>query len=237
MARHIDEPETDRRLDFFLDLDAAPDPPAASAADAALRVSGGVSGGVSLSASHVRKRTAVSTHPPGSMGHGQHFTNGPSFASCPPPKLNGRRSPRSSILPSTLPLAIGSALPRLAPRGLLLALASSVAAVALRWALNGLLGDDYPFVFSFGAVALCAALAGWEAALLAGLVSAAGAEWLFISPRGLFLPTTAREGVALASFCLTAGIITALAELMRRGAAPGGRGWRRPRRRARAPGG
>jgi PAS domain S-box-containing protein len=101
-------------------------------------------------------------------------------------------------------------------RGYLLALVASAAAVTLRGAFDFALGNSHPFVFSFAAIAVSAAYGGWRPALGAIVLSYAAVNWYFMAPRFAFSLLDGRSIVALASYGLTAGIITAMAEWMRR---------------------
>ncbi len=89
-------------------------------------------------------------------------------------------------------------------------------AIGLRAAADQPLGDAYPFIFSFGAVALSAAYGGWAAALVATVLSYVACDWLFIPPRHAVNFRNIDDFVACVSFVFTCGIITALAEGMRR---------------------
>ncbi len=101
-------------------------------------------------------------------------------------------------------------------RGYALALVTTVVAVALRGALDDQFGDAYPFIFSFAAVAVTAALAGWKAALFCILASYVLIDWFFIPPREGFAFLQDRSGVmGLASFCFTSAILVLLAQVMR----------------------
>ncbi len=101
-------------------------------------------------------------------------------------------------------------------RGYSLALATTAGVVALRALFDGPLHNSYPFVFSFAAIAFTAAYAGWKPAIFATGIGFLAADWIFVPPRFAVTPFTVRGIIALASFCLTAGIIIMLAELMRR---------------------
>ncbi len=100
---------------------------------------------------------------------------------------------------------------------LLVALISSALAVGLRALLNPVFGSAYPFIFSFAAVAVSAAYGGWLSGVAATVFNYAACTWLFagLGPDVAHYPGI-RGGLALVSFCMTCGIITALAEAMRR---------------------
>ena len=101
-------------------------------------------------------------------------------------------------------------------RAYALAIISSAVAVGFRATLDEPLGNSYPFIFSFAAVALSAAYGGWAPALLATLLNYLACDWLFIPPRGGIKFSTLDDFVAFGSFVFTCGIIIALAEGMRR---------------------
>ncbi len=101
-------------------------------------------------------------------------------------------------------------------KGYALALAASAAAVALRSVFDPALGESFPFVFAFGAIAVAAAYAGWKPALLAAVASYLAVDWFFTPPRFAFSPLNGSGLVALLSFGTTGGIIIAMAEMMRR---------------------
>ena len=94
----------------------------------------------------------------------------------------------------------------------------SAAAVGLRGLFDFALGDSYPFVFSFAAIAVIAAYGGWRPALVATVIIYAAVDWLFTPPRHMFGPLGSHALIALATYALTAGVITVMAESMRRSA-------------------
>jgi PAS domain S-box-containing protein len=98
-------------------------------------------------------------------------------------------------------------------------LISGATAVLLRSALDPVMGDGYPFIFAFAAVALSAAVGGWVFGVAATLLNFVAVGWFFIPPRGaLTLLQDTNEAWAFASFCLTSGIITWLAHNARQSA-------------------
>ena len=73
-------------------------------------------------------------------------------------------------------------------RGYASAVFVAAAAVAARWLLDPFIGDAFPFVTLFGAVAAAVWLGGWQPAVVAALIGYVASEWLFVQPRGgLFL--------------------------------------------------
>ncbi|HEX6283824.1 MAG TPA: DUF4118 domain-containing protein, partial [Pyrinomonadaceae bacterium] len=65
-----------------------------------------------------------------------------------------------------------------------LGLIAVVLAVLLRWALDPLLGNAFPLVTLFGAVAAAVWLGGYPLAIFVTLVGYAACHLLFIPPRG-----------------------------------------------------
>src|SRR5436190_18838208 len=85
-----------------------------------------------------------------------------------------------------------------------LAVFSSIAATALRGSLDPVLADAYPFIFSFGAVAITAATGGWRPGAVATILSYLLDDWFFTAPRGsLALLTSPAAAIAFSSFCFT----------------------------------
>ena len=74
----------------------------------------------------------------------------------------------------------------------------------------------YPFVFSFAAVAVAAAFAGWKIASLTMVANFLLVAWLFVNPRLEFSFVHGDGWVAVVSFLLPSAIIATMAELMRR---------------------
>lgn len=90
-----------------------------------------------------------------------------------------------------------------------------IAALALRALFDPWLGDAYPLVFLYAAIAAGAILGGTGPGLVAAILGYAGANWLFVAPRYAFdLPTIA-EAAGLAAYGFTTAIIVALGALAR----------------------
>jgi PAS domain S-box-containing protein len=93
--------------------------------------------------------------------------------------------------------------------------AGLAAAVALRWALDPWLADRYPVICLFGAVAIAASVGGWRTALWVTVLGWIVARWMFIEPRGSFSMDAVEYG-RLAAYVVTAAVIAAVGEFMRR---------------------
>ncbi len=102
-----------------------------------------------------------------------------------------------------------------APAVYLLAVAATVAAVALRWVLDPVLGDFLPLVTVFAAVAFAVWLGGYRAAALVTVLGYLASSYLFIEPRGEIRFDQASDVVGLIVYAFTCGIIIALGEAHR----------------------
>jgi PAS domain S-box-containing protein len=96
-----------------------------------------------------------------------------------------------------------------------LAFAALAAAVALRWALDPVLGDTLPFVTLFGAVAAAVWLGGLGAALAVTLAGYFAVHYLFISPRGHLAVAALPDIAGLAAYLFTCAAIVAIGLGMR----------------------
>ena len=95
------------------------------------------------------------------------------------------------------------------------AIAALAAAVLLRWVLDPLMGDQFPLVTLFGAVAAAVWAGGYLPALFVVIPGYLVCDYLFIAPRGAVavdLPFV----TGLAAYLFTCGIIIAIGEAMRR---------------------
>jgi two-component system CheB/CheR fusion protein len=104
---------------------------------------------------------------------------------------------------------------RLQYRSHAVAAAALAAAVALRWVLDPWLGDRFPLIFMFAAVAVGSAMGGWRCALWVGAAGWLAARWLFVEPRESFAMAAAEYGRLLA-YALTVTVIAVFGEAMRR---------------------
>ena len=89
------------------------------------------------------------------------------------------------------------------------AMVLTAAALAVRWLLDPWLGDKAPLVAGLAAVLLLAWNVGRGPALLALAAGAAGADFLFVSPRGSFAIASAQDEVVLCLF-LAVGCVAIL---------------------------
>jgi PAS domain S-box-containing protein len=99
--------------------------------------------------------------------------------------------------------------------GYVSSLAALAAAVALRWVLDPLLGDAYPFVTLFGAVAAAIWLGGLGAAVAVTLAGYIVVEYFFISPRGELTIGGAANITGLVAYLFTCSLIIVIGEAMR----------------------
>ena len=89
-------------------------------------------------------------------------------------------------------------------------------ALALRASLVPWLGERVPYITLFGAVIVAAWLGGVGPALLAAVLGWLGADMLFIPPLGKVVYRGIPQLVEVAAYLLSAVLIAALAEVMRR---------------------
>ena len=95
-----------------------------------------------------------------------------------------------------------------------LGLTAVVLAVLLRWVLDPLLGDGFPLVTLFGAVAAAVWLGGYRVAIPITLVGYIACNYLFIQPRGEFVAST-ENVVGTIAYLFTCGLIIAFGEAAR----------------------
>jgi PAS domain S-box-containing protein len=97
-----------------------------------------------------------------------------------------------------------------------LSFAAICAAVLLRIALDGILGDTLPFVTMFGAVAAAVWLSGYRSGVAVALLGYLACAYFFISPRGEFRFDNLEHAGGLVAYLFTSALIIALGESMRR---------------------
>jgi PAS domain S-box-containing protein len=90
-----------------------------------------------------------------------------------------------------------------------------VLAVALRWALDPLMGDALPLVTLFGAVAAGVWLGGYRLAIPIALIGYIACHYLFIAPRGHFDLTDTANIVGLVAYLFTCTLIIVFGEATR----------------------
>jgi len=95
------------------------------------------------------------------------------------------------------------------------AVAALAVAVLFRWLLDPLMGDSFPLVTLFGAVAAAVWLGGYRPALLIVALGYLGCAYLFIEPRGTFGFSESRNLVGLVAYLVTCFIIIGFGEAMR----------------------
>ncbi|HVF23065.1 MAG TPA: PAS domain S-box protein [Pyrinomonadaceae bacterium] len=94
-----------------------------------------------------------------------------------------------------------------------LGLVAVVLAVLLRWLLDPLIGDAFPLVTLFGAVAAAAWLAGFRLAIPVSLIGYAACHYLFIVPRGNFDLGNVGNQVGFVAYLFTCALIITFAEI------------------------
>ena len=95
------------------------------------------------------------------------------------------------------------------------ACAALVAAVALRWLLDPLMGDQFQLVTLYGAVAGAVWVGGYGPAVIVTVLGYAACSYLFIEPRGTIIPDGVAAVVGLGAYLFTCGLIVAIGEAMR----------------------
>ncbi len=116
----------------------------------------------------------------------------------------------------TIRREVRARLEKLAARfGTPLALAFTAIAVAIRWALDPLLGAAYPVAMLYGAVAVAAWLGGHGRGVLAAISGYLASDYLFIEPRGQFGFADTSSFVAALVYAVTCAVIIALGNATR----------------------
>jgi PAS domain S-box-containing protein len=95
------------------------------------------------------------------------------------------------------------------------AAAGLLAALALRWVLDPVVGSSLPFVTMFGAVAAAVWVGGYQPAILVALLGYLGCNYLFIEPRGAFALKGVETAVGLVAYLFTCALVIAFGEAMR----------------------
>jgi PAS domain S-box-containing protein len=88
-------------------------------------------------------------------------------------------------------------------------------AVLLRWALDPFMGDAYPLVTLFGAVAASVWLGGYRVAIPIALIGFLACHFLFIEPRGSFDVTSTPNVVGSIAYFVTCSLIIGFGEAAR----------------------
>jgi PAS domain S-box-containing protein len=97
-----------------------------------------------------------------------------------------------------------------------LSLATLVAAVLLRLALDPVMGDELPLVTLFGAVAAAVWLGGHRQAILVTILGYAACSYLFISPRGSLAFASGGQIIGFVAYLFTCALIIGFGEAARR---------------------
>jgi PAS domain S-box-containing protein len=86
------------------------------------------------------------------------------------------------------------------------AVGAAVAAVVVRWLLDPMIGDLFPFITLFGAVAGAVWFGGYRPAILTAVLGYAACQVIFVPPRGV-LGLTEVNLVGLAAYAVTCALI------------------------------
>ncbi len=92
----------------------------------------------------------------------------------------------------------------------------AVAAVVLRWMLDPAVGDQFPFITLFGAVAAAVWFAGWLPAVFTALIGYLACEWMFVEPRGRVALDQMVNQVGFVAYALTTAFIISFGQAARR---------------------
>lgn len=134
----------------------------------------------------------------------------------PPPSSRPHGSGFSSAIRNSIVLRILTARRTThTPLAYAVAIAATAAALAVRWAMDPLLGHAEPFPTLYGAVALAAWYGGYGPAVLTTGLGYVVANYFFIEPRGAFGFPGAAEFLGLPLYLMSCLIITGFAEAMR----------------------
>jgi PAS domain S-box-containing protein len=95
------------------------------------------------------------------------------------------------------------------------AIVAVAAAVLLRWLLDPLLGDAFPLVTLFGAVAAAAWAGGYGPAILSTIVGYVACGYLFIEPRGSLPLETFGNFVGFTAYLFTCALIIGFGQAAR----------------------
>jgi PAS domain S-box-containing protein len=96
-----------------------------------------------------------------------------------------------------------------------LSIAALLAALLLRWLLDGVLGDALPLVTLFGAVATAAWLGGRGPAIVVTVLGYLASNFLFMQPRGVVVLDDPGNLVGLLAYLFTSTLIIGFGEAMR----------------------
>ncbi len=104
---------------------------------------------------------------------------------------------------------------RSSTKGYVLGSIALAGAVSLRWLLDPLMGDSFPLVTLFGAVAAAVWLGGYRPAVLVAIFGYLACHYLFIPPRGHIDFSHVANVVGLAAYLFTCAFIIVFGEAMR----------------------
>ena len=97
----------------------------------------------------------------------------------------------------------------------MLGLVAVAIAVLLRWVLDPLMGDAFPLVTLFGAVAAAVWLGGYRVAIPVTLIGYVACHYLFIPPRGQIEIADTANQIGLVAYLFTCSLIIVFGEAAR----------------------
>jgi len=89
-------------------------------------------------------------------------------------------------------------------------------AAAVRWGLHDVLGNGVLFITFYPAVAVVGMVAGGRAGMLATVLSALAADWLFMQPRHSLAVSSVGDVISLGLFSVAGAVISFTAGMLRR---------------------
>ena len=97
-----------------------------------------------------------------------------------------------------------------------IAFTAALLALGLRWALSPLVGDSFPYITLYPAVALTAWFCGVGPSILLVLIGVLGGHYITVGPKDMFSGPDVPQTVGMLAFTLGAAAIIAVGELARR---------------------
>ena len=95
------------------------------------------------------------------------------------------------------------------------AIVAAIAAVFLRWLLDPILGDSFPYITVFGAVAAAVWVGGYKPAIVTALLGFVATQLLFVEPRGALGLNEAVNVIGLLAYALTCFLIIGFGQAAR----------------------
>lgn len=124
--------------------------------------------------------------------------------------------PRVLLAPTLNFVPLPAAPPPVRAKAYALSLAALVLALALRWLLDPILGNQLPFVTLFGAVAAAVWAGGYLPSILVTVLGYLVTNPLFMAPRGTFELGSEQRLVGMVAYLFTSSLIIVFGEALRR---------------------